>query len=475
MAWKLGRPSSGTAAALVFVAALLAACGDSPTSTPGAPSVRAAILRETASPLVRELRILLPEPAGVRVDFWSDRGPRLRVEADAAGEAHRLLLGRLRPGATYHYEARATSAGSEGPATAGSFATDPLPEDLAALDFSAEGSPTEPLTVLEINRNVEGFEGLVILDEEGEVVWFFRAESPAGVTTRSNGSLVVLSGSAGLLEVAPTGEVVAELPQSADAGARMHHDVIATPDNTLLFIALDTRPFEGREVSGESIWEWDPETGFLERRWSAWDHLSPALDRGPASSDDDWLHANSLALGPSGNVLMSFRFTDQVISIAPDFAELEWRLGGINADVAVSGESVFVGQHTAAELPAVDGRRRVLLFDNGPGSRGWSRALELELDLEAGVATRAWEFRPTPDNFSFITSLARRLPGGNTFVAFGAGPGVLGSSGPVAAYEVDPEGNVRFRLEVGGAPVSDGFVLYRAWPLGTLAGERRVD
>jgi hypothetical protein len=123
----------------------------------------------------------------------------------------------------------------------------------------------------------------------------------------------------------------------------------------------------------------------------------------------------------------------------------------------------------------VDGRRRVLLFDNGPVGRGFSRAQELELDLEAGTATTVWQFRPTPDNFSFITSLARRLPNGNTFVAFGAGPGVLASFGPVEAMEVDPAGEVRFRLEIGGATVDDSFVLYRARPISSIAGEEVVE
>jgi hypothetical protein len=171
---------------------------------------------------------------------------------------------------------------------------------------------------------------------------------------------------------------------------------------------------------------------------------------------------------------MSLRFLNQVISITPDFSGIEWRLGGVNADVQVDGDDIFVGQHTAAELPPSGGRRRVLLFDNGPIGRGFSRAQELELDLQAGTATTVWEFRPTPDNFSFITSLARRLPNGNTFVAFGAGPDVLSSFGPVEAFEVDPSGGVQFHMEVAGSTVDDRFVLYRAWPLSSVGDEQIV-
>jgi hypothetical protein len=295
-----------------------------------------------------------------------------------------------------------------------------------------------------------------------------------GTARRENGNFVIQYGVRGILEVTPAGDVVAELAQQPLGQRRAHHDVITTPWNTVLFIAYDTREFEGREVSGEALWEWDPDGGALERRWSAWDHFSPDVDWGAQSRDTDWLHANSVAFGPNGNILMSFRFTDQVISITPDFADVEWRLGGVNADVQVSGSDVFVGQHTAAELPAVDGRRRVLLFDNGPHGRGFSRAQELELDLDDGTAATAWEFRPEPDNFSFITSLARRLDNGNTFVAFGAGPGVLASFGPVEAFEVDAEGNELFHLVIGGPTVNDSFVLYRASPISSIAGEEIV-
>ena len=75
---------------------------------------------------------------------------------------------------------------------------------------------------------------------------------------------------------------------------------------------------------------------------------------------------------------------------------------------------------------------------------------------------------------SFITSLARRLPNGNTFVTFGAGPDVLSSFGPVEAMEVDAPGNVEFRPEVAGATVDDSFIVYRAWPLPSIGGERIV-
>lgn len=458
----------------VILMSVLAGCGDSLVDPTRPAEVRSATVRTVPAALVRTLDVRLDRPYGVQVDYWTEGGPRLRVTGDAPQARHDLVLARLRGGATYQFEVRTTGTEGSGDPVTGSFETDPLPDHLAVLDFTSEGTSSEPLTLLEIALHDQGFTGGVIVDGDGEVVWFLEVTAMQGSTRRENGHFVFLDVVGGLLEVAPTGEVVAQLPQEDFPGRRAHHDVITTPGNTLLFIATDVREYEGRSILGEAIWEWDPDSDALSRRWSSWEHLTPDEDWGPSSRDDDWLHANAIALGPSGNVLMSLRFTDQVISITPDFQELEWRLGGIGADVSVSGSDVFIGQHTAAELPPVGGRRRVLLFDNGPLDRGFSRAQELELDLDAGTAATVWEFRPEPDNFSFITSLARRLSNGNTFVAFGAGPGVLTSFGPVEAFEVGPSGAVQFHLEIGGPTVDNTFVLYRASPISGIAAEQIV-
>jgi hypothetical protein len=459
---------------VAILMAVLAGCGDSPVRHTGPAEVRSATVRTVPAALVRTLAVRLDRPYGVQVDYWTEDGPRLRMTDETPQTTHDLVLARLRAGASYQFEVRSTGADGSGDPVTGSFVTNPLPDHLAVLDFTAEGTPSEPLTLLEIALHEQGFTGGVIVDGDGEVVWFLEVTAMQGSTRRENGHFVFLDVVGGLLEVTPTGEVVARLPQEDFPGRRAHHDVITTPGNTLLFIATDVREYEGRSILGEAIWEWDPDSDALSRRWSSWHHLSPDADWGPSSRDNDWLHANAIALGPNGNVLMSLRFTDQVISITPDFQQMEWRLGGIGADVQVSGSDVFVGQHTAAELPPVGGRRRILLFDNGPIGRDFSRAQELELDPDAGTAATVWEFRPEPDNFSFITSLARRLPNGNTFVAFGAGPGVLTSFGPVEAYEVDPSGDVQFHLEVGGPTVDDSFVLYRAAPISSIAGEQIV-
>jgi hypothetical protein len=273
---------------------------------------------------------------------------------------------------------------------------------------------------------------------------------------RENGSFVFMDKGRGLVEVAPDGRVLHELPQDP-AQREQHHDVIAGPGNTLLFIAFDDRTVNAALVRGEAIWEWTPESGAAVKRWSAWDHFT--LAQTPAPRGREWMHGNALSIGPRQNVLMSVHHWNQVISITSDWQRIEWRLGGSNATAPLSPADQFSGQHTAREIAP----GRVVLFDNGLNRGGFSRAIELTLD---GSASRAvWEWRSQPANYASAVGSARRLANGHTVVGFGMSAGLAGSTGPTEVYEVAADGTTRWHLVVGIQ------IMYRAEPLESIAGE----
>jgi hypothetical protein len=313
--------------------------------------------------------------------------------------------------------------------------------------------------MLEI-RHPNGFRGFVAVDGAGRPVWYFRTVgSPFSFTRRGNGNFVLLDSERGLVEVSPSGSVVRALAQEARPGRRMHHDVTATPSGTVLFLAEERRIMDAQEVTGEAVWEWFPESGTVHRRWSAFDHLDWALDRGERSVPEDWLHANSIRLGAAGNLLMSLHFLNQVISIVPDqegFGSIEWRLGGVRATLPV--DEPFSGQHTAQEV----GPDRVLLFDNGYERQEERYSRAVEYGIEGARAVVAWQWRPPRDNWARVISGARRLPNGNTLVGFGTpADAELGSTGPIEVYEVDPDGGIVWHLLVEGEVSS----MYRATPV----------
>ena len=427
---------------------LLSACGYSSVFSAEAPRVRAH--RTTvAGPLVHALHVELQRSAPLRVEYWSDDGRRLIVESKAA-TAHRILLTRLRADRTYLYRIVGTDA-------KGAFSTEALPTDLARIQLTTKGSLTVPLVLLHL-FDPFGFRGYAAVNGAGEIVWYWRTVDMAlGAVRRANGHSAFMDLGRGLVEVRPDGSVVRELAQDTE-NREQHHDVIATPGDTLLFLAFDARQHAGKLLKGEAIWEWSPETGRVVKRWSSWDHLSPDRDRGPRSGVE-WLHANSLALGPRGNVLVSFHFLNQVMSISPDFQRVEWRLGGVNATRPLAAPDQYSGQHTVRELAS----NRLLVFDNGVRRRDSSRVLELELRTSAVKA--AWQWQPLRRNFSAFVGSARRLANGNTLVAFGMGP-FLGSTGPIEVYEINRKGETVWHLEVAGTRQT-----FRAEPWPSIGSE----
>ncbi len=442
---KVRRPSS------VFLAAILvwglAGC-DSFTG-PDFPGVLRSELFE-AGPLVRVLEVELAEPSPLVVRYGSDDGMPLE-NASPSARLHRIPLVRLRAERSYTYRVPGT-------AIEGSFETGSLPGDLAGLSFRTTGTSGLPLALLHL-FTPDGFRGYAVVDGAGEVVWYWRTEGfPYGATRRDNGDFVFMDAERGLLQVTPGLEVVHELPQDT-VTRELHHDVVRSGDGTVLFLAFDTREHEGRRLKGEAVWEWFPEEDRAVRRWSSWDHLSPDDDRGPRFGVE-WMHANSLWVGPRGNVVVSVHYLNQVLSIAPEWDRLEWRLGGVNATAHPPDVDRFSGQHTAAELSP----GRVLLFDNRAEQGGGSRAVEFE--LEGDEARRVWDWSPPRANFAAAVSSVRRLSGGRSLVAFGMSEGLVGSTGPVEAYEIGPEGDIRWHLEVEGVPV-----MFRAEPVASIAGE----
>lgn len=458
---------------LACLVALVAACENEPGSPSASPP---AVLSVSKSGMARglavQLVVELESAARVEVDYWTAAGPRLRV-ASSEARTHGVLLSRLIASAVYDYEVRSIAPdGRRSEPHSGVFITDTLPTDLRAVRFVARGRPTMPLALLplRIAQSTISDWWFVIIDEDGQVVWYWQTASPPQAATRlPNGNFVFQDGPlGGLTEVSPEGRVVAQLPQPGGGVERIHHDVIVTASGTVLFLATAGRTYLDTLWMGEEIWEWDPARGVETRRWTVFDFMSPLTDRGSRSRPDDWLHANSISFGPRGNILVSFHFLDQIISISPDYKALEWRLGGPGSSFSLGPEAVFSGQHTATEVQP----GRVLMFDNGfaraDGGR-YSRALELELNFTTSTAQRVWEFRPRPDNYSRFISSARRLDNGNTVVAFGASAGALGSTGPIEVYEVTPSNRVIWHLLVGGVGS-----MYRATPLASVSGEVEV-
>ncbi len=458
-----------------FTAPLLAAlagCAETP-SAPGVPAAPLPIV-QAASVDTNDvgnifLTVQVDRPAMVAVSYWADGADTLVVSTRAPALDGRLQLPRLRPSTRYHFRVAALDdAGRPGMARAGMFVSSPMPAELTQVHFSVTGRATEPLTMVQLDGE---FRGVAIIDRLGTPVWWWSTQgAPQGCARRANANFVINDGT-GIFEVAPDGHVAHALDAGsyAELAPLVHHEVLVTPANTILFLARDRRTVSDTTLTGDAIWEWSPEAGTVVKHLSVFDFLDPTIDIGTHSTGKDWVHANSLAWGTHGNLILSLNWLNQVVSIAPGYQGVEWRLGGRGSTFALARDAIFKGQHTAEELP--DGH--VLLLDDGRDRlepMRYSRALEIALDTLTRRARAVWSFSPSPTIYAPYVGSARRLTSGNTVVHFGLVAGYRNSSGPLATYEVDPNGDVVWKMVISG--LSSPGVSYRAEPLTSVAGER---
>jgi hypothetical protein len=490
--------------AIVLIVLLtgVAAAVSTATKPQGCPPVavsdtlRLAVGRREDNALIGDATIQLAEPAPIYIEYGNDKVDWLRTQTTEPGQVHQLPILRLRPATTYQVHAFAVS--SSGCPYAGAraeFTSGDLPPQFRKLSVETSGRPSFPLTITDVrlmegdSRGLNEVRGYVAFDEMGYPVWYYRLSQQtlrASRTSRlsnlvqmASGNLIYLVNNFGIEEITADGRLVrrVRIPD-----AHPHHEVLPLDETRMLVLGYEERVIDypsergrrSQRVRGDTLVVVDLDNGTQQRVWTAFDALDPTepprRSRGPDDEEDDvfdWTHSNSLHVGPRGNILMSVRWLDQVISLSPDFQAIEWKLGGSRDGghfAFLDPADRFYGQHTASQLP----NGHILLFDNGDQrpDGDYSRALELELDFETMVARKAWEYRHQPDLHSVQISSVARLPSGNTLVHFGF---PADADGPVVTVEARPDGTAASTLamRIEGQRTTS----YRAYPLWSLAGE----
>lgn len=146
----------------------------------------------------------------------------------------------------------------------------------------------------------------------------------------------------------------------------------------------------------------------------------------------DYDHCNAVELDNDGNILLSSRHLDQITKIDKQTGNVIWKLGGKSNQFTFVNDTGFALQHDIRRLPS----SHITIFDNGTPSRGYSRAVEFEIDEANKIITKTWEYIGP---FAFCCGNAQRLENGNTFINFGPGHPTI--------REVTPEGEVVFEAD----------------------------
>ncbi|MTW19483.1 aryl-sulfate sulfotransferase [Allochromatium palmeri] len=261
----------------------------------------------------------------------------------------------------------------------------------------------------------------------------------------------------------------------ADRINDIHHDVRDLPNGQIAFISTVERLVTDVQgpgtvsVLGDMILVVD-QNFVIQWVWNGWDHLDPTrlatLDEvcligmagcppfHLAEQSNDWMHANSLAYTPDGNLILSVRHQDWIVKVqyadgAGDGRVL-WRLGPEGDFALIGGESDdwFSHTHDASFIS----ENRLLVYDNSnqrctaetPSPDCQSRGQVWEIDEQAMTAELV--FNRDLGEFAFAVGSAQRLLSGDYWF----NSGMLGSfAAPRATLlEAGPDGVMRRQIEL---------------------------
>ena len=236
------------------------------------------------------------------------------------------------------------------------------------------------------------------------------------------------------------------------------HDLKVLADGTYFLIGDQNSIVDlSRYIAGgsteaevmESIVQGFTSAGELIFQWRAWDNYD--IRDLPPGYNTDFPHLNGVDIDDDGNVLVSARHLSEVTKINRDSGDIIWRLSGAHSSFSFPNDPLngTSFQHNISAL----GNGHYMVFDNGNYHNPQvSRAVEYQLDLTNAIATMVWQFRDTPDKYTYYTGSAQRLPTGNTFIDFAL------AQYPKAT-EVDTNDVKRFELSL--VPESDSYRAFR--------------
>jgi hypothetical protein len=215
------------------------------------------------------------------------------------------------------------------------------------------------------------------------------------------------------------------------------HEFLITTRNTAVFTVYHRIPVDLRPVGGPKegkvfdgiVQEVDIATGKVLWEWHSWPAVGikesyfkpvPSAKKGAKAPPYDYIHLNSIAVEPNGNVLVSARNTHTLYEIDRKTKKILWRLGGKKSSFTMGKGTNFEWQHDARRQ--ADGT--ITLFDNGaaPPVEKFTRILVLKVDTKAKKVTLVRSYSHPKKLLAPFEGNAQFLPNGDVFVGWGAIP-----------------------------------------------------
>jgi Arylsulfotransferase (ASST) len=287
----------------------------------------------------------------------------------------------------------------------------------------------------------QGQGGSLIVDNEGQVVWFRPLQGRFGrahnLKVQNYRGKSVLTWMDGVNEYVIFDHSYREIARFSAGNDRNgdHHEFLISPQDTALITVYSPVPRDLSSIGGlenDRVWqgmvqELDIESGEVLFEWHSLQHVG--LDEGYATvSQDgrpgfDYFHINSIDVDHDDNLLVSARQTFAVYKIDRKSGEIIWRLGGKKSDFSMGKGTRFAYQHDARRLP--DGT--ISIFDNGntvfhglvPRAVEGSRGIVLDVDEKKMKVSLLREYTHPNTQYADASGNVQLLPNSNVFVGWG--------------------------------------------------------
>jgi Arylsulfotransferase (ASST) len=341
-----------------------------------------------------------------------------------------------------------------------------------------------------------GTPGLMILDRAGRIVWYspnlgFPASKGEGrvdlkvqsyrgqpVLTWWQGQVIAGHGEGNAVIADSSYRTIATVKAGHGLQADLHEFVIS-PQNTALITAyrpVTTNlskvggPAKGVAFSGV-VQEIDIPTGKVLFEWDSLDHV-PVTDTyvphpgGTRAVPFDYLHINSIAIAPDGDLLLSARNTSAIYKVHRPSGKVAWTLGGKRSSFRMGPGTTFWFQHHITPLNA----STVSLFDDGgspPQKERQSRGILLDLDTRAMRATLKKSYTHPAALAAANQGSMQVLADGRVLVGWGNLPyfSEFAANGSLLLDGQFPVGDQSYRAFTVAARVNPagGSVVYASW------------
>ncbi len=261
--------------------------------------------------------------------------------------------------------------------------------------------------------------GPIILDADGRIVWWDVATDLYAVTRAylsHDGKSVLYNESndrsqdyadmeeAYVVRVMLDGSGETRIPLPY-----LSHDFVELPGGEIVGIARDQQAVGDTTYLGDKLTEVATD-GSLVDRWSAFDAWDPAELGGVDAARGTWTHANAVDYEPdTDSFLVGLRNFASIVRVSRQTGEVSWTFGGLVGEQRPeSGDGELDTYH---QFELADGK--LLAFDNGDPTRGYSRLVEYDVGDGTGAVTKTWEWTEDPPAYVAILGDANRLDGGD--------------------------------------------------------------